>query len=376
MLILLLAPVVLPWAGLGPDAGLTPAPGGASTAPGGANGGNQSGHPPAVLPPDSGGDTEVGTDSRVVAVVDHVGPAVVGVVNQRYVRDRAGNRFLQLVGTGSGLVFDPDGYIVTNYHVIENADVLEVVFEDGRVVEAEVVAHDDPFSDVAVLKIPDGDWAYASFGDSSGVRVGETVVAIGNPQGLDFFRSVTRGVVSGIRADLLQQLAGGSSNERIFELIQTDAAINRGNSGGPLVNLQGEVIGINTLKFGGNVEGMGFAIPSNDVKSIARDLIEHGYVVRPALGLTLLSDDWAESRYGVNDGVVINDVTPGGPADRAGMRSGDIILSVNGVDTPRFVTLIKEVNRYEVGTTIKVKIRRGESEHELDIVLGELARPG
>src|SRR5690606_37058346 len=177
----------------------------------------------------------------------------------------------------------------------------------GRVLPATIVAHDDPFSDLAVLRIEATDLPYAVFGDSDQVRVGETVVAIGNPQGLDFFRSVTVGVVSGIRPDLLHRLSSGRSDyARIFELIQTDAAINRGNSGGPLVNLRGEVIGINTLKFqGADIEGMGFAIPSNDVRLIANDLVQYGRVIRPALGVSLIPDDIAASRYGVTAGVIV-----------------------------------------------------------------------
>src|SRR5690606_36894682 len=175
------------------------------------------------------------------------------ILNKRMVRDiSSGESFPRIAATGSGVIFSPDGYIITNYHVIEGADQVEVVVADVRVLPATSVAHDDPFSDLAVLRIEATDLPYAVFGDFDQVRVGETVVAIGNPQGLDFFRSVTVGVVSGISPDLLHRLSSGRSDyARIFELIQTDAAINRGNSGGPLAKLRGEVIGINTLKFQG-----------------------------------------------------------------------------------------------------------------------------
>ncbi|MEX2355532.1 MAG: trypsin-like peptidase domain-containing protein, partial [Thermaerobacterales bacterium] len=281
--------------------------------------------------------------------------------------------------TGSGVIFDSRGYIVTNFHVVEGADALEVVVADGRTLEAELVAHDFPFSDLAVLRVSPSevdDVEYAAFADSGQLRVGETVIAIGNPQGLQFFRSVTVGVVSGIRTDLLQQLGGGTSSERIFELIQTDAAINRGNSGGPLVNLAGQVVGINTLKFAaGDVEGMGFAIPSSDVRRVVEDLIEHGYVIRPAIGALLLPDEVARSRYGVDDGVIISDVVANGPSARAGLREGDVILSLGGTPTPTFLELLKEINAHQVGDAVEVKIRRDEEELSVDVELGELGPP-
>src|SRR5690606_11559148 len=207
------------------------------------------------------------------------------------------------------------------------------------------------------------DIAYAVFGDSDQVRVGETVVAIGNPQGLEFFRSVTVGVVSGIRADLLQRLSTGRTDQaRIFELIQTDAAINRGNSGGPLVNLRGEVIGINTLKFQGpDIEGMGFAIPANDVRRIANDLVRYGRVIRPALGVTLIPDDIAASRYGVTSGVIVAETLVGGPAHSAGIRSGDVILRLDDQETETYLDLLKALNRMAVGYTVQVHVRRDNS---------------
>lgn len=323
-----------------------------------------------------------GTDgtnsSPVVAVVDEVGPAVVGILNKRMVRDPAtGQSVARIAATGSGVVFSPDGYIITNYHVIEDADVVEVVVADGRVLPATVVAHDDPYSDLAVIHIDAEDIAYAVFGDSDQVRVGETVVAIGNPQGLEFFRSVTVGVVSGIRADLLQRLSTGRTDQaRIFELIQTDAAINRGNSGGPLVNLRGEVIGINTLKFQGpDIEGMGFAIPANDVRRIANDLVRYGRVIRPALGVTLIPDDIAASRYGVTSGVIVAETLVGGPAHSAGIRSGDVILRLDDQETETYLDLLKALNRMAVGDTVQVHVRRDNSTQTFEVVLGELSEP-
>ncbi|HLS89541.1 MAG TPA: trypsin-like peptidase domain-containing protein [Sphingobacteriaceae bacterium] len=325
---------------------------------------------------DQGPHGNDGADSSpVVEVVDKVGPAVVGILNKRMVRDiSSGESFPRIAATGSGVIFSPDGYIITNYHVIEGADQVEVVVADGRVLPATIVAHDDPFSDLAVLRIEATDLPYAVFGDSDQVRVGETVVAIGNPQGLDFFRSVTVGVVSGIRPDLLHRLSSGRSDyARIFELIQTDAAINRGNSGGPLVNLRGEVIGINTLKFqGADIEGMGFAIPSNDVRLIANDLVQYGRVIRPALGVSLIPDDIAASRYGVTAGVIVAETIPGGPAQRVGIRSGDVILRINDQETERYLDLLKALNKMSVGDTVQVLVDREGSTLTFEVELGEL----
>src|SRR5690606_16748143 len=170
------------------------------------------------------------------------------------------------------------------------------------------------------------------------------------------------------------------ASSRIFSVIQTDAAINRGNSGGPLVNIRGEVIGINTLKaIGADTEGMGFALPSNEVKKITSDLIEHGYVIRPAMGVVLVPDDVAMTRYGVDDGVIIQELEPNGAAARAGLQVGDVILALNDVETPTLVALLREINRHEVGETVTVRVRRmpsgnqPEQQWTSDVQLGDLA---
>ncbi|HEY8450377.1 MAG TPA: trypsin-like peptidase domain-containing protein [Bacillota bacterium] len=331
----------------------------------------------------AGAQTASPSGSPVVDVVKKVGPSVVAIVNYRQVTDVwSGRSAIVEAAYGSGVIIDTRGHIVTNYHVIEDAAKLEVVVgDDHRRIPARVVAHDYPYSDLAVLKIdPQGlELRPAEFGDSDTVQVGETVVAIGNPKGLDFFRSATVGVISGIRPDLLQKLeqeSGYPSNSRIFKLLQTDAAINGGNSGGPLVNLRGEVIGINTLKFSGPAtEGMGFALPSNEVRAIVSDLIEHGRVIRPALGVGVIPEDIARMRYGVEQGLLV-EVDPSGPAARAGLRSGDVILAINGQPTDDFLTLLKAIASHEVGDVVTLKVRRGEQTLEIDVRLGELTPAG
>lgn len=326
---------------------------------------------PASLPPPAADDL------AVVEVVRQVSPAVVGVINfQQVTNPFTGRQRVAEAGYGTGLILDARGFIVTNYHVVEGAVRLEVALDSGERVEAHLVAHDYPFSDLAVLRIDPAGHALipARLGDSSTVQVGETVLAIGNPRGLDFFQSVTRGVVSGIRQDLLQQLpTGGSADSRIFTVIQTDAAINSGNSGGPLVNLRGEVIGINTLKFvGEQIEGMGFAIPSNDVRRIASELIEHGRVIRPALGVQVVNESQARLQYGIDRGVLVAQAQPGGPAARAGILSGDLIIALDGVAIDGFRDLTRTLSERQVGDTVTVTVRRGDQQLDFDVVLGEL----
>ncbi|MFS8570946.1 MAG: trypsin-like peptidase domain-containing protein [Thermaerobacter sp.] len=338
--------------------------------PGGAGGGT-GGTAGAPLPPPAA------EDLAVVEVVRRVAPAVVGVVNfQQVTNPFTGTRAVVEAGYGTGVILDARGYIVTNYHVVENAVRLEVVLDGGDRVEAQLVAHDDPFSDLAVLRIDPGgrQLVAATLGDSSQVQVGETVVAIGNPRGLDFFQSVTRGVVSGIRQDLLQQLSSASADSRIFTVIQTDAAINPGNSGGPLVNLRGEVIGINTLKFVGEaVEGMGFAIPSNDVRRITADLIQYGRVIRPALGVQVVSESQARTQYGVERGVLVAQVQPGGAAAEAGIRAGDVIIALDGQPVEGFRDLTRTLSERRVGQRVTVTVLRGNQQLDFDVVLGELS---
>lgn len=317
-------------------------------------------------------------ESAVADVAEQVSPSVVAVVNQRRVRSpRTGQERLVEAGVGSGVILRPDGYIVTNYHVIEGADAIEVVLDEDRRWPAELVAHDDPYSDLAVLKVDADNLPAATLGDSHHLRPGETVLAIGHPQGLNFFRSVTVGVVSGVRTDLLQSLSdrsGQFAQSRIFEVIQTDAAISPGNSGGPLVNLRGEVVGINTLKFRApGVEGMGFALASNEVARVVADLIEQGYVTRPALGVMAAPAPGGEAMFtGRPEGVVVAGVAPGSGAERAGIRTGDVIVAVDGEDIRTFNDLLKVISGYQVGDVVTVTLERDGQRLDLPVQLGQL----
>lgn len=280
---------------------------------------------PGPIPVSPGGNSL--PTSQVTQVSESVGPAVVGVVNKVLVRDVFG-RAVQEQGTGSGVIFDASGLIVTNNHVVANATELIVSLADGRKVPAKLVGKDD-FTDLAVIKIQGDNLKIAPFGDSERVRVGDLAVAIGNPLGLEFERTVTVGVISGINR-LLQV-----SEESTLQLIQTDATINPGNSGGPLVNAAGEVIGINTIKFrdaGRGIEGMGFAIPVNAVRAVVDDLVKYGRVVnRSFLGIYGATRDEAAGYYGVEipRGLLLVRVVEGSPAAQAGLRVGDTLLAID-----------------------------------------------
>lgn len=232
--------------------------------------------PPVTLSGEQG-------ESPVINIASTVGPAVVGVANFQYGGNIFGGGGLTEVGSGSGFIVDAsNGYIVTNYHVVKDAEQIMISLIDGRDVTGTLVG-EDPRTDLAVVKIEDTDDLTAvQLGDSNGLRVGESVVAIGNPGGREFARTVTTGVISATDRFLMLQ------GEASFSLIQTDAAINPGNSGGPLVNYSGQVIGINSAKQNApGFEGMGFAIPITDALPVIEQIIEKGFVSHPALQVNI-----------------------------------------------------------------------------------------
>jgi serine protease Do len=328
---------------------------------------------------DSGGSvttvsTEIASldDSEypVVTISKVVGPAVVGIANFQTMGNPFGRTSeLTEVGSGSGFIIDSkEGFIVTNYHVIEEAEKIVVSLADGRNITGELVGGDSK-TDLAVIRITADDLTEVSLGDSSVVQVGEPVVAIGNPGGQDFARSVTAGVISAVNRFL--SLEGEAS----FKLLQTDAAINPGNSGGPLVNYQGQVIGINSAKNAEDgFEGMGFAIPISDALPTINELIEKGYAVHP--GLLVSVDDrytveWASQR-GWPAGAYVASVSSGGPAYQAGIRAGDVLTKINDVEISNSLELTHELFKYEVGDTIPVTYYRQGQTKDVKVTLVEL----
>ena len=272
--------------------------------------------------------------------------------------------------SGTGVVLSVDGYIVTNAHVVENAHTYTVQLTDDRTFSARLVGCDD-ISDLAVLRIDCTDLTPAQFGDSSTLRVGDTVVAIGDPLGAAFRGTYTNGIVSAINRDV-------DMNGRTMTLIQTNAALNSGNSGGPLINCYGQVIGINTVKIGAftdkaGVEGLGFAIPSATVKTIVDQLIVQGYVSgRPTLGITgeALSTFY-QHYYRLPAGLYITHVARGSDAAAKGIEDGDLLLSINGTAVTTMDELKSVIYQYQVGQTVEVVIFRGGQQYLAELTLSE-----
>ncbi len=306
-------------------------------------------------------------DTPAVRVAQSVGPTVVGITNKAVARD-VFNRRIESTGVGSGVIFKSDGYIVTNNHVIEGARELIVSLADGRTVNGELVGADD-MTDIAVVKIDAKDLPTATFGNSDEVVVGEPAIAIGNPMGLEFQGSVTVGVISALNRTL-------ELSDRRVTLFQTDAAISPGNSGGALVNADGEIIAINSAKLSADgVEGMGFAIPINTVQTIVNELLEKGYVARPYLGVTIFDKPTA-ARYGyqltIDKGVYVFQVRLDSPAGRSGLERGDVILSIDGKEVNSVSEVRNEVASHKVGDKIKLKLERNGSESEIELTLEEM----
>ncbi|MEY8444136.1 S1C family serine protease [Lactococcus ileimucosae] len=294
----------------------------------------------------------------------------------------------QLAGEGSGVIYKKDGntaYVVTNYHVIEGASSLEVLMAGGQKVTAEVVGS-DAYSDLAVLKI---DAKYvketATFGNSDKLTVGEPAIAVGSPLGSEYANSATEGIVSSLNRNVVLQNNQGQTIN--VNAIQTDAAINPGNSGGALINIQGQVIGITSSKItstpsgtssnGVSVEGMGFAIPANDVVNIINKLEKDGKVIRPALGvqmvnLSSLSQNMLASLNlpeNVTSGVAIAEVQSGMPAAKAGLKKGDVIVKINDDEVTSSVNLQSTLYKSSIGDTIKVTYYRDGKQATANIKL-------
>ncbi len=301
-------------------------------------------------------------------IIDKVGPAVVGIVCDFETEDWFWGTQKQQ-GSGSGVIINEDGYIVTNNHVIENATNVKVNLISGESYDAKLIGTDSR-TDLAVIKIePKDELPYVTFGDSSTLRVGDSVIAIGNPLGEEFAGSASKGIISATNRTL-------TISGKTLTVLQTDAAINPGNSGGALVNDRGEVIGINTAKISdSSVEGLGFSIPSNEFKPVISELMDNGYVTgRPLIGISgrEITEQLSET-YGYPIGVYVVEVSPFSGAEDAGIKNKDVILEVNG----EAVKTVQEINdirdKFKAGDKIKVKIYRKSTDKtfEVELTLGE-----
>ena len=314
--------------------------------------------------------------SFVAEAVARSGPAVVTLETQRTVRTAAGSglpeglmidpffqRFFGLQGSapprarvergqGSGVIFDGQGLVLTNAHVVENMDRVMVGLPDGRRVSGEVVGQ-DPVTDLAVVKLQGGGlWPTAPLGDSDRLRVGDWAIAVGNPFGLE--NTVTLGIVSNLNRNVSQL---GIQGKRL-DLIQTDAAINPGNSGGPLLNSAGEVVGINTLVRSGPGAGLGFAIPINRAKTIALQLVNQGRASHPMVGIGLSTIPAPTPGGIVPPGAVVRSVMPGGPGALAGLQVNDVIVAVAGQPVRNPAEVVTAIDRSGVGQPLVLNVQR------------------
>ena len=329
-------------------------------------------------------DTTVNPDGTVVqTVVTEFDTDVTRVVEtsiEKVVGIQA-IQFDEVFSTGSGAIFDSkDGlvHIVTNNHVVENASKIRVVFANGEEVEAKLMGS-DVFTDLALLEV-EVDFEVNPFklGDSSLVKVGENALAIGSPLGLEFQGSVTMGIISGKDRVVPVDLDNNGSDDWDSIVLQTDAAINPGNSGGPLINLAGELIGITSMKIAdSSVEGMGFAIPINEVMPIIQQIKENGKVIRPVVGISAVSLDelavYQKSYYGIrldlNAGLYVMSVMDGSPAQLAGIKEGDVITTFDNISITSFKEFRKLLYSKKVGDVVSISYERNGKTSSVDVKL-------
>ncbi len=306
-------------------------------------------------------------------IFDAVSPSVVGVIN--YVEMPVGDKeMLTVYGTGTGFLVSSEGYVLTNAHVVEGAQVVTVKLADGKEIDAEIVGSDTE-TDVAVLRVDARDLKPLKCGDSDDVRVGEYVLAIGNPLDSDrLVNTLTFGIISAREREI-------TIDNYTNTYLQIDAAINYGNSGGPLLNMKGEVIGINSAKsftagydsFGNPVaaEGIGFALPINHVLKIMETLVTEGSVKRPGIGIMVTTVTKVMSEQdGIPVGALVENVVKGGPAQRAGLAAGDVIVEANGQALADHYQLIDIVTAANIGDVVTVRVYRDGKYLELAIVIG------
>jgi serine protease Do len=301
----------------------------------------------------------------LISAVEKVSKSVVNIASVRMLQDQM-FRIFPVEGVGSGVIIDEKGYILTNNHVIDDAERLKVTLPDGKVLRGKVVGSDET-TDLAVLKVESEQSLPATqLGNSDNLKTGQIVIAIGNPFGLTGGPTVSAGIVSSLNRSI-------QTRSGVLELIQTDAAINPGNSGGPLVNTKGEVVAINTANMP-YAQGIGFAVPINTAKSILKELIETGKVTRPWIGVASMKVTPQLARYyglPVIDGALIARVEPYSPADDAGLRKGDIIEEIDGNTIKDPSEIASYVRKKQINDRLTVTINRYGRQFQLPVPVDE-----
>ena len=319
-----------------------------------------------------GNELSTGSEKSVSKIVESVGPSVVSIV----VESQANTIFGTVMqsGAGTGVIISSDGYILTNNHVVGNSKSATVMLDDGTVYENVEVVGSDPLNDIAFMKIKDAkDLPTVTLGDSSTVKVGQQVVAIGNALG-QYQNTVTTGILSGVGRPVTAGSESGGQQENLVDLLQTDAAINSGNSGGPLVNMAGQVIGINTAIVA-DANNIGFSIPINSTKGLIEGLLKTGEVKRAFLGVNFINITPSvakELKLSVTEGAYVfgdNAVSPNSPAAKAGIEKGDIITKINDNQIGRSQGLSTIIGMYRPNTKVAITILRDGKTITKDVTL-------
>jgi len=315
-------------------------------------------------------------EENTIKIVKEVSPSVVYVTNIALGQNVFMDELAVPQGTGSGFVWDREGHIVTNYHVVRGGDAFLVTLKDQTQLEAKVIGV-EPRKDIAVLKVDKdiGKLQPVRLGNLESLQVGQKTVAIGNPFGLD--DTVTSGIISALGRQVV-----GIGGVTIHDMIQTDAAINPGNSGGPLLDSSGELIGMNTMIYSesGSSAGIGFAVPVSYIRRIVPQLIKYGHSIQPGIGISVLPEQVKYQLLGEVDGVVVRNVTPGSPAGRAGMKGirrdatgryqlGDIIIGINDIKIKNYDDLYNTLDEFKVGDRVSVKTVRDGREKSFALEL-------
>lgn len=310
-------------------------------------------------------------ESSVISVVDSVSPAVVSIVEKTVDFDPFSGPISQESGIGTGFIVDANGIIVTNNHVVsDTAAQYSVVLKDGMTYDVTKV-HRDSLNDLAIIEVTAKDLPTVEIGDSSKVKVGQKAIAIGNALG-QFSNTVTVGIISGLSRQVEASGAFGSEAKTYNDVLQTDAALNPGNSGGPLLNLSGQVIGVNVATTRG-AENIGFAIPSNHLKPVLESFRENGKIIRPYLGVSfkIITRDLSKLN-GFPQGAFITAIGPGTPAEDAGLKKGDIVTKIDDKDISEINPLDAEIQQnHKIGDKIKLLVARGSRYYQLDATLKE-----